>query len=212
MMIFFMHHGMIQAQKTQMIVVYGLGCNRFESGVKQRRVYLNRIRNKDVIDTVDVMCNTTDSNSMTYDIWRRLKNQELEPTPFVEHVMTDVMAALSRQERVLLLGHSYGGSVVSRVGMFLNELCDVSDLRIGTFGSIFVPPIETTRSLDIRHYMYTNDIAAVCHKRSKSYENITFLDPRYKRNPVFSHMDYDHLIARVSRHGTFDSLPQRKHY
>jgi pimeloyl-ACP methyl ester carboxylesterase len=188
---------------VKMIVVYGLGCNRFEHGVKERRIHLNRIRNVDVIDTVEVMCNTIDSKSMTYDIWKRLRNQELESTPFVRHVAMDVAATIERQQSVILLGHSYGGSVVSRVGMLLND--HGKYLQIGTFGSIFVPPPD--ESLDIRHYMYANDIAAVCHKRSASYENLIMLDPRYKRNPVFSHMDYDHLIDRVAMHGSLDALP-----
>lgn len=191
----------------RMIVVYGLGCNHFEKSVRARQVMLNRIRKKDLIADVEVMCNTTDSKSMTYDIWKRLRDKELEPTPFVEQVMTQVASKLAMDDQVLLLGHSYGGSVVSRVGMFLSEYDHehLHNLQIATFGSIFVPPPEATRSLDIRHYMYENDIAILCHKRSTSYDNLIVLDPRYKRNSVLSHMDYDHLIEKVARHG--DLLP-----
>ena len=191
-----------------MMVVYGFGCNHFEKGVRARQAMLNRIRKKDIIADVEVMCNTTDSRSMTYDIWRRLRNRDLEPTPFVEQVMTRVASKLANDEQVLLLGHSYGGSVVSRVGMFLSEYDHdhMCNLQIATFGSIFVPPPEATGSIDIRHYMYDNDIAILCHKRSKSYGNLTILDPRYKRNSILSHMDYDHLIEQVARQGSLASL------
>ena len=192
---------MIEYVKSTMLVVYGLGCNRFKDGVKERGVTLNRIRNKDAVHAVQVMCNTVDPSSMTYDIWKRLQDQELESTPFVRLVAEKVDAMVSRKEPVILLGHSYGGSVVSRVGMMLQ---DAEFLRIGTFGSIFVPPPEATGSLDIRHYLYTNDIAAVCHKEHKipKHNNVVLLQPRYPRNPVFSHMDYDHLISQVARTGT----------
>lgn len=191
-------------KKSRIMIVYGLGCNRYTCGVRARHLHLNKIRNPDTVESVEVMCNTTDSKSMTYDIWRRLKNEDLGCTPFVEHVMTEVENKLSRDEPVILLGHSYGGSVVSRVGLLLKDTS--KDLRIGTFGSIFVPPEDATGTLDIRHYMYRNDIAALCHKRSKSYKNLIFIDTPYKRNPIYSHMDYDRLIARVAETGTLRSL------
>ncbi len=195
-------------QPQKMVVVYGFGCNHFGRAVSARQIMLNQIRNKEAILDVEVMCNTIDSKSMTYDIWRRLKNKDLEPTPFVEHVMIDVASKLARGEHVLLVGHSYGGSVASRVAMFLSEYeyDQVHNLQIGTFGSIFIPPPEATGSIDIRHYVYANDIAMLCHKRSNSYENLILLDSRYKANPVYSHMDYDHWIARVAQSGSLDSI------
>lgn len=202
------------SQPKKMVVVYGLGCNHFGRAMNARRVMLNQIRHTDKISNVDVMCNTIDSKSMTYDIWKRLKDKELEPTPFVEQVTIHVVSDLAQGEQILLVGHSYGGSVASRVGMFLSEYAhddQLRNLQIATFGSIFIPPPHATGSIDIRHYMYANDIATLCHKRSKSFENLILLDNKYKRNPVYSHMDYDHWITHVAQHGTLDSLPPPRH-
>ena len=189
------------ARTTRMIIVYGFTCDLTRKTLDRKRAELMQIRHKS-IDAVDVECNLEEPNSMTYDIWRRLvsSGKLLEPTSFVRKIMAKVCDALGRGERVVLVGHSYGGSVASRVGMFLKKFCpaaDLSRLEILTLGSIFVPPPETTQGIRIKHVAYSNDVARVCSKAGCETELI----PPRKRDPVMSHLNYAHIIERVARTG-----------
>ena len=190
-------------KKTRMVVVYGFGCDKFSAGLEQRKKNMMLHKNHAQIHAIDVMCNTDEPQSMTYDIWKRLVRGGylLEPTPFVRKVMAKVCRALVDGEHVILVGHSYGGSVVSRVAMYLNATCRklVENLRVATFGSIFIPPPTATRGIDVRHYVYANDIARVCHKHFKSCTFIHRLEPRNGRGAIQSHMNYNKLIMQIAR-------------
>lgn len=192
---------------TRLIVVYGYGCDVFTNDVDKRHKELNSQRNMSRISAVDVFCNDTEPKSMTYDIWKTLvrRREILEPTPFVERVMAAVCDALSKSERVLLLGHSYGGSVVSRVAMFLAAHCphryDFGNLQVATFGSIFIPPPSRVPGIAVKHFAFTNDIAKLCHKQSPTCSHVVMMPPRH-RNPVTSHMDYDDMILDIARTGS----------
>lgn len=193
-------------QPTRMIVVYGYGCDKYVQDMDERRQNLNAGRHPSIA-SVDVMCNDTEPHSMTYDIWKTLlrKKKLLEPTPFVKRIIGKVCQALRNGERVMLLGHSYGGSVVSRVALYLAQECphaDVDRLHIATFGSIFIPPPEHTNGINIAHYAFTNDIARFCHKLPHTCPYVTMMEPRDKRGPIASHMNYDHMIMNIARSGT----------
>lgn len=192
----------------RMIVVYGYGCDVFQKDLRHRRNTLQSIKHPS-FGAVDVFCNEKEPKSMTYDIWKTLVRRRvlLEPTPFVRQIINHVCESLRRKERVTLVGHSYGGSVVSRVAMYLKNNCagvDTSLLRVITYGSIFIPPSHVTHGISIKHVIYSNDIAKMCHKKSTScaakQDNVHILHPR-TWNPVGSHMNYDDLIAAVAKKG-----------
>lgn len=192
----------------RLIVVYGYGCDVFQKDLQDRRNTLQSIKHPSY-GAVDVFCNEKEPKSMTYDIWKTLVRRRilLEPTPFVKQIINHVCESLRRKERVTLVGHSYGGSVVSRVAMYLKKHCsnvDTSLLKIVTYGSIFIPPLHVTHGISIKHVIYSNDIAKMCHKKSTScaakQDNVHILHPR-TWNPVGSHMNYDDLIASVAKKG-----------
>ena len=187
--------------KTRMFVVYGFLCNTNRAALRQRFRDIRKVSGN-AVDTVEVLCNAKHPQSMTYDIWKRLvdSGQLLEPTPFVRDVIAKVCRALRRGERVILVGHSYGGSVASRVALYLLDQCDALPLNalarvhIATLGSIFIPPARVTTGIDIRHYAYPNDVALLCSRRCP---NVTFLPARY-RNGIKAHMDYDDVILHMA--------------
>jgi hypothetical protein len=191
----------------RLIVVYGYGCDVFQKSIKERSAHLQSVKHPS-FGTVDVYCNDKEPRSMTYDIWKTLVRRGivLEPTPFVKKIIDEVCASLRRKERVTLVGHSYGGSVVSRVAMYLSTRCsnvDTSLLRIKTYGSIFIPPPEKTHGISIKHIVYSNDIAKLCHKTPTSCPkqgNVHVLYPR-KWDPIRSHMNYDDMISDVAKKG-----------
>ena len=194
------HHG-------RMIVVYGYGCDVFQKGIHQRREKLRNIKHPQ-FGSVDVFCNDKEPRSMTYDIWKTLVKHGilLDPTPFVRKIIDEVCQSLRRKEKVTLVGHSYGGSVVSRVAMYLKNHCsnvDTSLLRVVSYGSIFIPPTEMTHGISIKHVIYSNDIAKMCHKKSTKcpqQDNLHVLR-HTSWNPVAVHMNYDGMIENVAKTG-----------
>ena len=191
--------------KTKMIVVYGFGCDKYLSDLERRERELLFERNSRKVYDVEVLCNVDEPRSMTMDIWLRLvkSGKQLEPTRFVKKVLTKVCRALDNGDKVILVGHSYGGSVASRVAMFLGHFCpstrDLAKLRVVTFGSIFIPPPSATPGISVKHYAYDNDIAALCHKQTRACAHLQRLKPRPGRGPLGSHMNYDHLVLEVAR-------------
>jgi len=190
-----------------MIVVYGYFCDKFKASRKEREKELQLVRHYDV-SAVETYCNEEQPHSMTTNIVKSMidKRGLLEtPTPFVLKIIRRVCAALHNNERILLVGHSYGGSVVTRVGLHLERRCGIllknrrllKNLKIITFGSILAPNLRrTVTNLDLTHYAYKYDIAKLCH--DKSYACKT-LPPRKGKGPVGSHMNYNHLITNVAR-------------
>jgi hypothetical protein len=202
-------------KRVKMIVVYGYMCDRFQKDMRRRERNLKYYAHPD-IESVELLCNTNTSHSMTFDIWARLfwSGKLLEPTPFVVEVLKKVCKSLQEYDEVILLGHSYGGSVVARVGLFLHQYCSSRSiqhldlrkrLRIMTFGSIFVPPPEILpKDIRMDHIMYKNDVAKFCHKLNKSKcTYVLWLQPRPGKNPLLSHLDYDRLILDIAKNGGF---------
>lgn len=189
-----------------MIVVYGLLCNTDTKLLSTRHKELkNAARLYGSVDSVEVLCNGKQPRSMTYDIWKRLvqSGRLLEPTQFVLQVIAKVCRILSKGDNVILVGHSYGGSVAARVGLYLKDHCSTAEmkrLKIATLGSIFIPPPEVMQGINIRHYTYRNDVALAC-SRAVRCNHVTYLTPRY-RGPIKAHMDYQDAIVEMAQKGS----------
>jgi hypothetical protein len=188
-----------------MIVVYGYGCD-MAGAAKARRSALNQIRRERKKFTyIDVLCNEKRSKSMTANIARRLASppNSLRTTAYVNEVMDRVIASLLSGEKVTLVGYSYGGSVVSRVAIGLkNMFGKVPNLKAITLGSIYIPSPAKTQGINISHYVYDNDIAGLCHKRSPKCSFVKFLKPKNGYNGLKSHLNYQKYIAAIAVTGS----------
>lgn len=196
-----------QKKKTRLIVVFGYTCDRYPTNMANRINSLRAIAgNAGKVAHVDVFCNEQDPHSMTRNIVRRLvaPKKALPDTPFVQKVRAAVCAALRRGERVLLAGHSYGGSVATRIA----ESVDCSEgggtLEVATFGSIYVrSPRAIQPGVRIRHYMYEKNIAAACHRRNVATCSFVNAIPT-SLNGVRAHMDYQAFVDEIARTGAID--------
>lgn len=191
-------------QTTRLIVVYGYTCDRFRKTTRNRATSLRAIAgNAGRVSHVDVFCNDKDPDDMTRNIVRRLiaPKKTLPDTPFVQEVREAVCAAMRRGERVVLVGHSYGGSVATRIAESVR--CR-GTLEVATFGSIYTrSPRAISQGVRIRQYMYAREVAAACHRRNlQSCPFVTRIPTRL--NGLRAHMNYQAFIDEVARTGAID--------
>jgi hypothetical protein len=194
---------------TKMFVVLGFGCDKFTNNKHQLQNNLRQALNPGKFDSVEVLCNEKYPKSMTKNIMKRLLSEILTRTHFVEDIAKTVCQELRANQKVVLIGHSYGGSVVARVAMYIRDICKqniidhyLKNLHVATFGSIYVPPPSNTVGINIKHFAYKNDIAKFCAKVCKKSTYLTLMEPRY-RDPTMSHMDYYHIMKDIARTGRF---------
>lgn len=205
-----------------MIVVYGLTCdwkwnNAANISSKQAREQELRgialkSRNSPVF-AVHVRCNTENSKNMTRNILRRVMypKRPLPETRFTTIIREEVCRALKNGERVILVGHSYGGSVAVRVGENIARCGDgvgLDRLEIATFGPIYMrSPRAFPPEIHIRQYTYKKDIAGACHRRKLGACEFATVLPNTGKNPLEAHMDYGSYINRIARTGSVDIDP-----
>lgn len=117
---------------------------------------------------------------------------------FVQYVLNEVKILLDQGYNVFLMGHSYGGSVASRIAEIVckdpQNTTYMNRLTIITLGSIYVPRPEKTQGVNIKHYMFENDVALKCNKlgikNSKESHVIwlqqrDFVSPSKKKKSIF---------------------------
>lgn len=115
----------------------------------------------------------------------------IEPTKSnktIEHIHNLTSLYLSRNYETVLIGQGYGGMCVSRIAELYN-FCPDPRLQIVSLGSIYIPDKENTNRVNIRHYMFDNDIVALaCNKLSKvsklsmQSDKVTWLTNEYTDN------------------------------
>ncbi len=83
---------------------------------------------------------------------------------FIVDLANQVKTNLLANQHVMVMGHSYGGSVAARVGELLNVSTGVplDNLEVVTFGSIYIPPSKHLENIRHMHFMFTNDVSLSC--------------------------------------------------
>jgi hypothetical protein len=141
--------------------VLGLGCSEFPQSV------LDEVR-LELTDIYGIPCEIICNKSLG----NTLKNigktvcyiPPSKKSKTVSDLYSRVIKDLKNGKKVIIFGHSYGGSVASRVAELIHDnQIKTSRLLIVTFGSIYVPQPSKTRGVNIKHLMFYNDVALKCN-------------------------------------------------
>jgi hypothetical protein len=157
---------------TIVYYISGLGC-------KQQTNEEQRVQNWLLdyafipISNIKYKCHTTFSGLKN--ICRTYFNRiPLTESAFVESLVEDILTDLHNPDYnyVLVLAHSFGGSIINIVAEYLNTyfLSNIetqsvfNKLKINTFGSIYFSPMEKVSNISILNYISTKDVAIKCNK------------------------------------------------
>jgi hypothetical protein len=149
------------------VAVYGMGCTPRQSGYPNYFIECDTNMLRTVRDIAKATCTRTSTASN-----------------FVQHVYKRVKTELEKGHSVALVGHSYGGSVVSRVAKLLVNHPLKTHVRITTCGSIETTNPRELPGIDIHHVMALNDVALKCNGLDPKRDTfVTWLNP-YSGAPV----------------------------
>jgi hypothetical protein len=183
-------HGYVHKQlmkscniKNIMIQVVGLGCSSVD---KQQLDMDEAYLAYNVGMSCRIYCNQSIVKTL-YDVSKTcIKFIPSKKNKFVQYVFNEVKQYIDKGYNVFLVGHSYGGSVVSRIAEILHREVSqgsiyVNRLNAITLGSIYVPRPERTHGVNIYHYMFENDVALKCNELGKKgikESHVTWLQQR----------------------------------
>lgn len=142
---------------------------------------------------------------------------------FVQEVLDEIKDYMKQDVRIILIGHSYGGAVVSRVAEHLNKSIKKSTnsdnkLQVATFGSIYISEKRKVKNINILNYMFTKDVVLKINglRQPKQVNNINIDRNRvvwFNHNAKYTsrwdiHNDYTDMIYEVILTKNIDILNQ----
>jgi len=167
----------IAARPIHIIFVEGIGCKNDGLTDEQLENYCDSV-------VQEVFSNAQDRRSVTYKVSCNTKfyTQQVPNTiktilrinlndrlNYIMRLYTYIIDML-KTHNVVVMGFSYGGSVVSRLAELFTkdslykDTSRIPGLYMATFGSIYVPKVIKTHKVNITHYLYERDVALICNK------------------------------------------------
>lgn len=101
-------------------------------------------------------CNTSTLKTVT-NISKQYCNYININDKFIQYILNVAIYFMDKGFTVHLIGHSYGGSVVSRVAEIIDSRDVQKTISCTTMGSTYVP-FKELQTINLEHYMYYNDI------------------------------------------------------
>jgi hypothetical protein len=98
------------------------------------------------------------------DIQKFCLNKPSNDNIFVQSIYNKIDTLLKEGKNVTVIGHSYGGSVSSRLAIMLNNNPNRNNLHIATTGSIYLIKKDQVPNIDFVQYMMPDDFALGCTK------------------------------------------------
>lgn len=152
-------------RNLKIIYVHGMGCSSDEDNPTNVH-YHNFFVKKHNIKNIEFYCNSSKSSAIK-NVAKTICNiKPSKDDSFIKYIYNIVVDYLEQNKQVVLIGHSYGGSIVSRIAEILNRQHHniiLDNLYILTFGSIYIPTYNRINKINIKHVLYDNDIANSCN-------------------------------------------------
>lgn len=109
---------------------------------------------------------------------------------FVYGVGNEIAFELAQGRRIILVGLSYGGSVVNHVLEYLNDfvraICNSSEQFVAiTFGTIYVANDADVSNCRLFNFMYADDVARRCFNRNNAVKQNSFIGLENPTNTQF---------------------------
>jgi D-arabinose 1-dehydrogenase-like Zn-dependent alcohol dehydrogenase len=188
--------------------VYGLGCNEFTKNQLDRERGLQR-RIHASYDAVEVYCQPHTKHQLAniaravFRVKTKKDLNQIASTLFAHTLVVRVLNHLQRGKKVVLVGHSHGGHVVTQVARQISNYVHTApkNLQILTLGSITVvdPATLPLKNLKFTQAKYIHDIARVCSKTCpKITKNVMWLRPKNGLGPLGQHMDYNGIVEHIA--------------
>lgn len=186
------------------------------------------------IDPISNIISLWASNTLTYGLLSKNLNN-LEKTNEFQNLLNSVTFNLNNDsvyngiKRVYVHGDSFGGAMANQLAIVLQNKANLdkdfmqkmkSKLVIRTFGSIFIPPFNSIKDVNITNYLALNDVAQRLnfqtepkHEEITEKYNIGTVEYRYNIGTV-EYIDYTgaNFFIKIKSKDNNDSVVWIDHY
>ena len=193
-------------KKIVCLMVIGLGCS--EMTPEELIITEKQFSNQTNLN-VKILCNTKLGDTISTIVKSVCFIKPSLKSKFVQDIFAQVMSLLKQNNKVLLVGHSYGGCVVARVAELMfsqNIIPNQNEMTFLTFGSIYIPE-QCLTGLNIFHYMYRDDVALKCNKlhhiKNKGCD-VVWLRPNNYSTPAKHTFSFFGTSSEWNIHNSYD--------
>lgn len=181
------------SKPIHVIFVAGLGC-KYENLKEIHSYFTNFVRTKTELKpetkcTIEVSCNNSYLSQLANVTKTVMSIKPSKKISYIQDLYKKIQdylygtGSVETPHTVIVMGFSYGGSVVSRIAQLFSsthdDLSKIPDLYMATFGSIYIPKPLHTIKVNLTHYLLENDVAMMCNKKSRD-ALIRFNEPKVK--------------------------------
>ena len=182
-------------KKIKYYYILGLGCSKKNNKNKIHKSFFNKsFNNTNNKRDVTIICKSY--HKAVFTIAKRLVGLPPSNSEYLLNIQNDILEDLKKYKEVIICGHSYGGSLISRIAKNLNNNnIKYNNLKMYTFGSIYIPR-EELDNINIIHFMNFSDISLRLSKtnynnliknKNISTKNITLPFKWVKKNNIIKY-------------------------
>ena len=145
-------------QKIKYYYILGLGCSKNKDKKNIYEEFFSELfkKTKDKID-LKIICKSY--HKAIFIIGKRLIGKPPSNSQYLLNIQNNILNDLKIYDEVIVCGHSYGGSLISRIAKNLNKNgIKYNNLKMYTVGSIYIPQKEL-EYINIIHFMNFSDIS-----------------------------------------------------
>jgi len=191
-------------QYDKIYIVYGMGCD-LKKELSTERLLYNISKYYDIpYGVLEIICHDfTETLRNILFLWvqniiflsRNVIGLPLTNIVFLNDYYTKILTELKNNKKILLLGNSFGGAIVNRIAMEINESLEQQskNLEIIAFSSIFVAPYSKVNKINLTNFLILGDVAQKLNSQFEplpqsieNYDSISTDDYTFRINRDFN--------------------------